>query len=216
LSAGYATARQAFPCRHGRTGVQPWGNGLRPGARHHQGRHPPFALRHHGDQRDHAEGRHAHVDRGAEQEGRPAKPRRGALCPSAAPAPRRAGPPSHRPIRPKRAAISRLFAQNVKRDARLENREIAGVLERGAGLKIAQPRLLTFAILSNTAFLPPIVTSREDHRSPRSDPGSPAPASGGPQEKSSVVRCSACAPGIWWIKAQERAQYHSPIEHRIT
>jgi len=41
------------------------------------------------------------------------KPRRGALCPSAAPAPRRAGPPSHRLIRPKRAAISRLFAQNV-------------------------------------------------------------------------------------------------------
>jgi hypothetical protein len=34
---------------------------------------------------------------------------------------RRAGPPSHRPIRPKRAAISRLFAQNVKRDfARVE------------------------------------------------------------------------------------------------
>jgi hypothetical protein len=49
--------------------------------------------------------------------------------------PRRAGPPSRRPIWPKRAAVSRLFAQNVKRDlARLENREIPGVLERGAGL----------------------------------------------------------------------------------
>jgi hypothetical protein len=60
------------------------------------------------------------------------KPRRNALCPSVAPAPRRAGQPSRRPIRPKRAAVSRLFAQNVKRDlARLENREIAGVLERG-------------------------------------------------------------------------------------
>jgi hypothetical protein len=63
------------------------------------------------------------------------KPRRDALCPSAAPAPRQAGPPSRRPIRPKRAAISRLLAQNLKRDlARLQNREIAGVLERGAGL----------------------------------------------------------------------------------
>jgi hypothetical protein len=60
------------------------------------------------------------------------KPRRNALCPSVAPAPRRAGQPSRRPIRPKRAAVSRLFAQNVKRDlARLENREIAAVLERG-------------------------------------------------------------------------------------
>jgi hypothetical protein len=49
--------------------------------------------------------------------------------------PRRAGPPSRPPIRPKRAAISRLLAQNLKRNlARLENREIAGVLERGAGL----------------------------------------------------------------------------------
>jgi hypothetical protein len=43
------------------------------------------------------------------------KPRREALCPSAAPAPRQAGPPSRRPIRPKRAAISRLFAP--KREA---------------------------------------------------------------------------------------------------
>jgi hypothetical protein len=35
--------------------------------------------------------------------------------------PRQVGPPSRGPIRPKRAAISRLFAQNVKRDlARLE------------------------------------------------------------------------------------------------
>jgi hypothetical protein len=63
------------------------------------------------------------------------KPRRDALCLSAAPAPHQAGPPSRRPIRPKRAAISRLLAQNLKRDlARRENREIAGVLERGAGL----------------------------------------------------------------------------------
>ncbi len=40
--------------------------------RHHQGRHPAFAVRHHGDQRDHAEGRHADADRAAEQERRPA------------------------------------------------------------------------------------------------------------------------------------------------
>jgi hypothetical protein len=59
-------------------------------------------------------------------------PRPDVLRFGAAPAPRRAGPPSRRPIRPKRAAVSRLFAQNVKRDlARHENREITGVLERG-------------------------------------------------------------------------------------
>ena len=45
----------------------------RQGPGHDQGRHPAFALRHHGDQRDHAEGRHADADRGAEQEGRPAR-----------------------------------------------------------------------------------------------------------------------------------------------
>ncbi len=39
----------------------------------HQGRHPSLALGHDGDQRDDAEGRHAHADRGAEQEGRPAR-----------------------------------------------------------------------------------------------------------------------------------------------
>jgi hypothetical protein len=49
--------------------------------------------------------------------------------------PRHVEPPSRRPIRPKRAAISRLLAQNLKRGiARLENREIARVFERGAGL----------------------------------------------------------------------------------
>ncbi len=45
--------------------------GKRPG--HDQSRHPSFALRHHGDQRDDAEGRHADAHRGAEQEGRPAR-----------------------------------------------------------------------------------------------------------------------------------------------
>jgi len=54
----------------------------------------------------------------------------------------RLAPPSRGPIRPKRAAISRLLALNVKRDlARLENREIARVLERGAGLITAISRL---------------------------------------------------------------------------
>ena len=49
--------------------------------------------------------------------------------------PRQVGPPSRLPIRPKRAAVSRLLAQSLKRDlARLGNREIAAVLERGAGL----------------------------------------------------------------------------------
>jgi hypothetical protein len=51
------------------------------------------------------------------------KPRRDALCLSAAPAPRQAGPPSRRAIWPKRAAVSRLLARNLKRDlTRFENR----------------------------------------------------------------------------------------------
>ncbi len=41
--------------------------------RHHQGRRAAFAVRHHGDQRDHAEGRRPDDDRRAEQEGRPAR-----------------------------------------------------------------------------------------------------------------------------------------------
>jgi hypothetical protein len=49
--------------------------------------------------------------------------------------PRQVEPPSRRPIRPKRAAISPRSAPKRKRDlARLENRKFAGVLERGAGL----------------------------------------------------------------------------------
>ena len=42
-----------------------------------QGRHSAFALRHHGDQRDHAEGRHADADRAAERQGRRAGPQAG-------------------------------------------------------------------------------------------------------------------------------------------
>jgi putative ABC transport system substrate-binding protein len=43
--------------------------------------------------------------------------------------------PSRRPIRPKRAAVSHLFAPKRERDvAHPENRVFAGVLERGAGL----------------------------------------------------------------------------------
>ena len=41
--------------------------------RHDQGRRAAFAVGHHGDQRDDAEGRHADAHRGAEQEGRPAR-----------------------------------------------------------------------------------------------------------------------------------------------
>jgi hypothetical protein len=59
-------------------------------------------------------------------------PRRDALCLSAAPAPRPGRTNCVIPSRPKRAAISRLFAENVKCNfGRLENREITGVLERG-------------------------------------------------------------------------------------
>jgi hypothetical protein len=59
--------------------------------------------------------------------------------------PRQVGPPSRLPIRPKRAAVSRLLAQSLKRDlARLGNREIAAVLERGAGLSWFDPKHARF------------------------------------------------------------------------
>jgi hypothetical protein len=71
--------------------------------------------------------RHLLPQQGAESAPRRSVPQRSSSTP------RQAGPPSRRPIRPKQAAISRLLARNVKRDlARLGNREIAGVLERGA------------------------------------------------------------------------------------
>jgi hypothetical protein len=69
------------------------------------------------------------------------KPRRDALCPSAAPAPGQAGPPSRRPIWPNEPQFPLVRRRNGKRDlARLENREITAVLERGAGLITGRPR----------------------------------------------------------------------------
>ena len=64
--------RRRHACRHGR---HP-GRGehrRRADRRHHQGGHAAFAVRHHGDQRDHAEGRHADADRAAERQRRAAR-----------------------------------------------------------------------------------------------------------------------------------------------
>ena len=70
----HATECPLVAVRRGGIGSRGHGGGAaRQGRGHHQGRHSPFALRHHGDQRDDAERRDAHADRRAEQEGRPAR-----------------------------------------------------------------------------------------------------------------------------------------------